>query len=989
MNLILVFLLFCSSCAFAQQPGMWQITDEQGLPSLTVYDIYQDGKGYIWFGTETGICRYDGNKFKTFAINNSKGKAITSIREDSHGNIWFSNFSGQLFYLNNEKVVQLEIPEYIKASSLIVYSIDKESNILIGAEKLYSYHQQTKVWTGLELPDNNTEILVNNIESDISRGNDMWIEAGNSIFTYNGNQIDHIFNMPLKKQRSRRMAIIGGKVLFVDQEDDAIFYYEDNKFQRLDFLAVTSGKNGLIYPRTDEDENVWICTRNGLFGFDKNFNPIHNGLKILPDRAISDVYKDREGNYWISTLGEGVYVIPNMDLMIYSKTNSNLSSDVIQCMDTDEENNLILGLNNGSVEAFSSKEQKVVHRYLCDTKKDVEGIYFDKQSKILYVSCGCLLGFQKNESHAFFRSFCDSPKLLSEFQNNLIVSSSWVGYAVNIKNSIAVEPALTEKFHTHFEKNTKYYKENAKITSSVVAFRFNRSRATWGEKNRFWIAYAEGLFYYEDGEEHEFKNEKKQPIYGRSFIQTDDGTLWVGTLDDGLYAIKNLEIVQHLGTKNGLVSNHCRSLATVGTDIWIGMDKGVNYIDLKTNVIELFNRQDGLMPNEILDLKIINDKLWIATGKGLFSIPKNGFFSNKTPPMIYINNLKVWGISDSKKDYYELKYNQNNILIEFQGLAYRSRGIFKYKYRMIGLDSTWITTESSSNFARFPSLPPGRYEFQVKAINEDGLESEGTALLEIVVLPPFWQTWWFNTLVVLSIVLFISLIFVSRIRSIQRKNKIKQDLRSSQLSSLKAQMNPHFIFNALNSIQEFILQNDKLQANRFLGKFADLMRLTLDSSNETEISLTDELKILGLYLELESLRFEEDFTYQIIVDEDADTQNCKIPAMLIQPYLENAIKHGLLHKKTDRRLSISFKISNEKDILFCKIEDNGIGRKKSEEIKKGREKNYKSFAMSANQKRLELLNYGRKNQIHVEIIDLYDAHQQATGTIVCLNIPLV
>jgi LytS/YehU family sensor histidine kinase len=216
---------------------------------------------------------------------------------------------------------------------------------------------------------------------------------------------------------------------------------------------------------------------------------------------------------------------------------------------------------------------------------------------------------------------------------------------------------------------------------------------------------------------------------------------------------------------------------------------------------------------------------------------------------------------------------------------------------------------------------------------------------------------------------------------------VQEELRKSQLASLKSQMNPHFMFNALNSIQEFIILNDKQKANMYMGKFADLMRMTLDMSNKETVSLQDELKCLNLYLELEALRFEDSFNYEISVDQNISADEIYLPSMLIQPYIENAVKHGLLHKSKDRKLKITFSLINV-DTLNCIIEDNGIGRKRSNEINNLRHKKHTSFATGATQNRLELLNYNKTEAISVHFTDLNDNTNTGIGTIVSINIPV-
>jgi len=238
------------------------------------------------------------------------------------------------------------------------------------------------------------------------------------------------------------------------------------------------------------------------------------------------------------------------------------------------------------------------------------------------------------------------------------------------------------------------------------------------------------------------------------------------------------------------------------------------------------------------------------------------------------------------------------------GSALRSAGKFIYQYRLLGTDTAWISNSASENIVRYASLPPGRYVFQSRVMNEDGILSKDTPMIHFSIKQIWWKSSGFLILLLFCLMGLSYLIFNNRLNIIKRKNQSKLDkvllleqMRDSQLIALKAQMNPHFIFNALNSIQEIILLNDKKQANLYLGKFADLMRIILEQSNKDLIPLDDEIKSLQLYLELEALRFETNFQYQLNVEGILNTNHIRIPSMLIQPYVENAIKHGLLHKQ--------------------------------------------------------------------------------------------
>lgn len=236
------------------------------------------------------------------------------------------------------------------------------------------------------------------------------------------------------------------------------------------------------------------------------------------------------------------------------------------------------------------------------------------------------------------------------------------------------------------------------------------------------------------------------------------------------------------------------------------------------------------------------------------------------------------------------------------------------------------------------------------------------------------------------LIAIISAIFLLRIEWLKRKNRVQHDLRVSELTALKAQMNPHFVFNALNSIQEYVLTEQTELANDYLGKFARLMRRPLDQSQQISVTLSEEIELLELYLELEAIRFEEGFVYSIEVEDGLNIEETGIPAMIVQPFVENAIKHGLMHKKDDRELSVKF--SRSQGSVVCQIVDNGIGLEASKKLNAKRQQTHRSFGTGAIRKRLELLNADSNAKIMLEMIDRSQANSNISGTLVILRIPI-
>ncbi len=961
---VVVFILSLP-IAEAQEFSYRHFTDEDGLPNMEIFHLYQDSKGYLWLGTEAGLCRFDGQHFKRYEAETALGRAISRLREDSQGRIWMCNFVGQIFYLEDDTIKEFILPKHIKRYYSAGYEIDEEDNVYVNSDHLYKYIARTKKWIKID------EKSVSEI---IRKGNELW---GLSV----RGRAYLISKRGLKKvlRTSEEMEITPLKEVLVGVENGIKnkLYIIPRKTRNDKTTWKKLKKDHWVNEvYQDEKKNIWLAGQGGIRIINEKGEPLFK-KRFLPNEAVSYILKDREGNIWISTLGGGLFFVPSLEILFYNRSNSLFSDDHINRMTTDANGHLYLGSVNGRLYKTDKELNILRQRQVAEDNKNIEVLFYHPRHHQLWLE-------------AWRYNIIDTTLT---FRERYAISSANKDLDLYDEQRLAgcAASGAYLLYDSTFASVRSDRSDVKSLQEGMVYLRNKRTRAIEVEQpqKRIWVGYADGLYYYEDFEEREWKpnNEVITPLIVYSLAQGNDGIIWVATSERGLYGLKNKKMVYHFDKENGLNSNFCRVVKTFGDQVWVATDRGLHYIDTKNNEVYTFNRQDGLISNEVTDLIVQDGMVYLATANGIMRFPESELSPNKVPPPIYITAFRIKEKNQSLQPVYRLSHEQNNIIIDFQGIAYRSRGTFSYKYKMVGVDSTWIYTSSDNNFARYPSLPSGDFEFMVKAINEDGVESEGTAIIHITVALPFWRTWWFLTLVGIGLITVVSIFFWFRIRTIQRNAHVAQELRGSQLATLKVQMNPHFIFNALNSIQEFILLNEKRLANQYLGKFADLMRLTLDMSNEVTVSLEDELRALNLYLELEAIRFEESLTYQIIVDKEVIPEEIEIPSMLVQPYVENAIKHGLLHKKENKKLTVTFKLSDKEDYLSVEVEDNGIGRRRSAEIKAAQKFRYKSFATSATQKRLELLNYGRKNIILVKIIDLYNENGEAKGTKVVFNIP--
>lgn len=966
-------IFFISHFVFAQLPSYWQLTEEQGLPSPTVYYIFQDSKSYIWFATESGLCRYDGKQFKLYKPLTSKATAVSNLMEDSQGNLWFQNFSGQLFYIRKDSIFEYKINKPPQAE-FYTYIMDSKDNLY-----LYFSNQE---WYKAE--EGNIKFLFKGYDhlAELPNGKLAFFDKDARLRLYDNKQILS-YQLPLNlKVGYNYRHLWGNKSILIERARDEVFYIDTLRkphiFPAKDFDFYQKNKLEINDVRSDREGNVWFITSSGLYGYDKQLRPIYTNaegatIPLLEGKAISFILLDKEDNYWISTLTEGVFVVPNKHVLVFDEKLPAMEGRYIFKLTKDNQKKLFLGMNNGKVQVFSTNLQAIIKSLQTSCNKDIEALYWDNYNKHLLVGCGDTHIFTFLDGSYEKRIIGASPKYYA-ISKDFIYTAGPIGVCFSTKSTKWRKDSLNKQY---FDIQNADYLCYNKI--------MKRARCVFVDNRMIWLGYADGL-YYSDISENNLRIVKNDTsaIYAKCFAKYKD-ILLVGTLTQGLLFIQKGKVIRQISTFQRLPSNLCNALYVQEEDIWVGTDKGLARINMQSDVIEIFNRQDGLPSEQINDLVVVEENVWLATPKGLVKLPIHTNSKNAIPPQIYIDKFWIWENIVPLQSEFTLDHQDNNIRIDFLGITYKGRGNFSYKYRLVGIDEKWIFTSSSNNFARYPSLPAGKYEFQVKAINEDGIESEATAILQITILAPIWQKWWFWLLMMFLFVLILGLLAFWRFKVLEKRNQIEKELRESQLASLKVQMNPHFIFNALNSIQEFILLNEKKLANQYLGKFADLMRLTLDMSNEASIPIQEEIKMLELYLELESLRFEN-LKYEICIDEQIEQSSITIPAMLIQPYIENSLKHGLLHKKGDRIIRVCFELQGT--YLQCIIEDNGIGRVKSAELQKYNFKKHKSFAISATRKRLELLNYGSKNIIKSDIIDLYDTNGNALGTKVILSIPV-
>ncbi|MCB0642080.1 MAG: histidine kinase, partial [Phaeodactylibacter sp.] len=395
-------------------------------------------------------------------------------------------------------------------------------------------------------------------------------------------------------------------------------------------------------------------------------------------------------------------------------------------------------------------------------------------------------------------------------------------------------------------------------------------------------------------------------------VQAEDSAIWVGTPTQGIKAIKNGEVVLHLTQAEGLSSNNCKALfVDQSSRLWVGTDKGIDRIDLASLEITKITEAHGLLQENVTDLYVDATDLWVGTIDGLFKIPTASIQPSNSPPPVYLSTVKIMERDTIVAGRYTLRHSQNSLYFQFHSPHFKDRKNGHFKFRLIGLDSNWITTPLTENYARFTGVPPGEtYQFEVVATNADGLASKEPLRVEVQILQPFWQKGWFQIMVVNSLLAILAF-FILRNRRRRRLAQEKEKQQAQRILALRgyalrSQMNPHFIYNTLNAILYFLTQNERESATIYLSKFSRLIRYIFDHSNYNLIPVSEEIEFLKTYLALEKLRFREKVSIDFDYPSDLLSSDWQVPPLLIQPLIENSFKHGLFHKKSTGHLNIRF-----------------------------------------------------------------------------------
>lgn len=959
-------LFFVASYLQAQQPVSIHLTEKDGLPDIEFYDIIEDSKGFIWLASDNGLYRYDGRNYKPYEHSKQKGNAVFALKEDFSKRIWYTNIAGQFFFVNEHKTeLFIDLGSYLNGS-LADFVLTQKFLFVLSERNIYSIDLENKE-VQIQLNSNDSHIGVPmKVDNHFYYVQNNFIEKRDLKFSkVDAIELDIFDNYSNDSGIARRINVAANDSLYFcyfNKFDKNLFYrfdMERKTYSQLDVPDILQER--IINHITFINSEMWVSTDQGIIIFNIQRNALIYQRVLFKGIFITKIIEDVDRNFWVSTKGDGIFVIPNINIFSFDLPSKLQNVTSLVTLDL---NNVILGTTNGHVASYNLETHKV---NVIDSSSvfKVTNFTLDHSGEKLIVSKEDKALQYIVDSHNIIpieNDLLKGAKKLTTIDTSGYILSSYKNLAFLNQDYHSTKNLIRKRSYTNF-----YNKKSGEIYASTV----------------------DGLYLFDRNFNRYKINYLNAPILVNSFSKSDDNIVWVSTFNDGVYGIKNKDIIAHYTKENGLLSNKIGLIKNHKNSLWITSEKGIQAIDFREGTFKNLTKQIGIPSYRISDIKTIENKIIFASNVGVFYFDIHKLDKTKVERELYITEVKIDDKESTIEDRYGLNYDQNKIEISFNINGFQSDITNRYTYRLSGIDKEWKVTNELINTVNYNSLPSGSYIFEVKKY-QGGSNSKR---IHIHIEKPYWNKWWFYLIIICSVSAFTYSIFIYKVKLIEKKQSellqkelLNKQLVFSQLENLRSQMNPHFIFNALNSIQEYIVLNEKILASSFLIKFSRLIRIYLDHSRENEVLLIDELKALKIYLELEKNRFEESLEFNISIPDTINIRAIKIPSLFLQPYVENAIKHGLLHKKENRRLFISFEINEVKDILICKIEDNGIGREASKKINAARRPFHNSFATTANQKRVALLNTNKARKIEVDMYDIDTLEE--TGTRVLIKIPL-
>gem|GEM_PF-1826214 len=982
--LYFIFSLFGQQLFSQQKEFIFKnFTQEEGLPSNESYFVFEDSRHYIWIATDLGVVRYNGNKFEQF---NLPDNVVFKIKEDSKGRIWFFSHKALLAYFENEKMhvykyndiiaKRIErihiIDAMVEDDNSIILNSPLDSNYVIGPNGSVS---ATRYRFGDSSPSFFTidHIKPGSCLTRMEKGGSLYadsmfvrVKRGSSLITY---PVPSYHYLPFThygatSTNGKDIYFFGGKIL--------LKLAADGSFKKLELPAA-------ILSMKIIGDIIWVgMYKNGAAPF-TTAQLEKAGNTALAEKSITSINTDYESGYWFTTLENGAYHAKNVNVQHLAE-GENTDRYVSRMMSLDD--SMLIYSKSSGLYRYSNYRNQL---FLPLKNLTTSDLFTDETKTLYYYGAAGIAGIKKIND-PFFKSMYALPtpsEVVRVNKDTFIVSRST--QVVLFKSSYTSHQFPDSSYDVNYSRSAKIL-----IQKPVRPF-MDAAKNLWAGTN-------DGLYKTTNAFDTliKFKPASALLSNGITCIREIGGhILAAGIRANGIALISDTNIIANITEAEGLVSNKIRYLLPLNKQLWAATAKGIAVINFSsfnpvTYSITNIGKDDGFYNVTINQLIQYQQSIVAATSNGLYFIEEPEDFLNRRFPAIpfYVNSISYYKGDTTGISNIHLPYSKRRVAIKFSAVSFNAYETVKYLYRFDHGDSTWHSTTNTELLLE--NLDAGTYDLQIQAVIPNQQRYSAIQSLTITVEKPWWQNNWLRLLAVILLAAAVYTYITKRVRKIRAEEKKKTELnaRLSELeqTALRSQMNPHFIFNCLTSIQQLIVTGNKTDANEYLVKFARLIRKTLDLSAHPFISLREETEYLNEYLFLEQLRLSGHFEYVINIDEAISADKIYIPNMMIQPIVENCIRHGIKSLE-NRKGQISIHFNQQAQCILCTITDNGVGRTETPSANENIFTKHKSYGVDIVRKRLQAFAEFRQQETGIEINDLFNTTGDAAGTQVVIKLP--
>jgi len=1043
--------------AISQVDFVKHYTIKDGLPSMSVRQVFKDSQGYLWIGTDAGLCRYDGKTFRIFlAREGMTASNIWCIAEGENGVMWFGSFADGLYKYDGTAFKHFTVHEGLVSDNVRkLYYSKRHQCLLIGTNNGLAVMKGEK-FIRLKVPRENP-VKHANPGGDIIGIH----EFGDSILFTSYKTMPKIY-LPKKdtliyfKDSTFYLNYWPTDYFYIRKNADSIFGYarEGVSIFRKNKPVLVKRDMGQVFDITpDGAGNLWMAVWSyigltgpgGLFRYDGKTITNESSRYGITDQETWSLFYDREQHLlWVCTLNDGLYCIPFTGFSSYPAAFFGSANLVISDIISDKYQHLWLATSDRLITLLPDRKYNIIDNLEVDRllkkavlnfpetdnrwlkfRSDANSVLHKKPGRLMdYRSFTFLPGGELAASlmHGILRINVQTNTLSVNYTfgngdlaciNDTLITSAWANTSLyKIGNGKLLFIGDAEQDHGIF-----HFKGYADINNSSSSSPLEKPIVNNGI---IWYSSPLGGIFNSTGAAITHLNSLDSTLprnvtfhtFDRSnhiIFGTNTGEVYIGKATP-----KYIQVLYRITDKEGIKGNTIQWIESDNYGfLWFATNQALHRLNLERLLktgkisINILDEEEGYNAlNSKTGYADKMGKLWIGGNdhqlvcldtRTLQLRPKphlrvvltSLMVNDSIFPNTYCDSLRA--STKVPAGEFCLGPDENNVALTFDVINYLNPGKDVFRYRLKGLNEKWSKWTASRKVV-FTNLSPGRYTLQVESRNLNFNTATRPLSVSFTVYAHWFEYWYSKAGMIVAGIILIILILKLRVAQVRKqereKARIQQRLASLEISALQSQMNPHFIFNAINAIQSFVLKNNVDEALRYLSYFSKIVRASLENVTKRVISLSKAIEFTESYLRIEDMRFPQKFTYSIQIEAGLDPISLLIPPMLIQPFAENAIRHGIMHRKTGGKLAIEFARISDK-VLRCTVSDNGIGRKRSREIEGPQHDPDRQHSSSITETRLRLLNENKREPLYkVVYTDLTNDQGQPAGLRVDIYMPV-